>query len=438
MKKGLLKKILAVSLVLTLGSSIVACGSKDDSASNGKKRTLKIITWSNQASIDALKELSDKYMEKYKDVTVEVQSVDTNNYANLQKTRLQANDVDIVSLDGASFKGEKVDWAPGPAPQWQQLVDAGSFVDLTNEPWIKNWSTGAKAGTYNGKVYGISTGAVANTGVFYNKAIFEKYGLEVPKTWDEFVEVCNTLKKNNVVPMTSGGGDVWPYTMLGNNVAAGILDDYEAFAKGLWTGETKYNDETSMKIFERLEFINQNMEKNFMGIPYSSIISRFVGEKAAMLPDGSWQAAEITKADPDFKFGYFPLPGDKEGVSLNGKFDLYMAVNAKSKNKDDAMKWMEMLSDKDNYTDFVNTTGFIPTMDDVDVKNEFIKEILPATANLQPALEQFVRTPAGAGQYVGFNTQYLKSAGGEIGTIKELADLAQKDLEDGIKANTGK
>ena len=37
--------------------------------------------------------------------------------------------------------------------------------------------------------------------MYYNKAIFDKYGLEVPTTYDEYVQVCDTLKENGVTPV---------------------------------------------------------------------------------------------------------------------------------------------------------------------------------------------------------------------------------------------
>jgi hypothetical protein len=38
------------------------------------------------------------------------------------------------------------------------------------------------------------------------------------------------------------------------------------------------------------------------------------------------------------------------------------------------------------------------------------------------------------GQYAGYTYEFLKSAGGPVGTIQELATLAQKDFDDGKAA----
>ena len=45
--------------------------------------------------------------------------------------------------------------------------------------------------------------------VFYNKAIFDKYGLEAPETYEEFIHVVDTLVENGVTPIALGNRDRW-------------------------------------------------------------------------------------------------------------------------------------------------------------------------------------------------------------------------------------
>lgn len=453
MKKTICTRIMSLVIALTMLAAMAACGQSPASsavpnattdpsstAPAAKKSTLKVLTWSNQGSVDAINNFAKDFMARYPEITVEVTDVDTNQYDMTLATRQQANDVDLFTM-GDGFTRPSVDWAPSEAPAWQQMVENGVLLDITDQPWVKNWSSGVPPCTYQGRVYAIATAANATTGIFYNKKLFADNGWSAPKTWSEFEKLCSDIKAKGMVPLTVGGGDVWPYLMQSNGVMASLGVDYEAYWKGLWTGETRLNDETGLKAFERMSYINENLEPNFMGISYAEVIGRFVSGKAAMLMDGAWQATEFAKVDPNFAYGYFPLPGEKEGVALEGKFDLCFGINANSKNTDAALKWMEMLSEKEQYTKFIDTAGFIPTMDGVDVTNAFISEMLPYTQGMKNAFELYRRIPANAGQYAagtGFNTHYLKNAGGDIATPKELADLAQKDLEDAIKATLGK
>ena len=44
-------------------------------------------------------------------------------------------------------------------------------------------------------------------GIVYNQVLFKKYGLSVPNTYKEFLEVCKVLKQNQVAPLAIGGNE---------------------------------------------------------------------------------------------------------------------------------------------------------------------------------------------------------------------------------------
>ena len=44
---------------------------------------------------------------------------------------------------------------------------------------------------------------------FYRKDIFDKYNLKAPTTWNEFLEVCQTLKDNGEIPLIVAGKENW-------------------------------------------------------------------------------------------------------------------------------------------------------------------------------------------------------------------------------------
>ncbi len=47
----------------------------------------------------------------------------------------------------------------------------------------------------NGKIYGLPFTAWTKPGFWYRKSFFEKYGLQLPKTWDDFLNLLKKLKK---------------------------------------------------------------------------------------------------------------------------------------------------------------------------------------------------------------------------------------------------
>src|SRR6516164_1344093 len=76
-----------------------------------------------------------------------------------------------------------------PAPK-QAFVDRG-LLDDVSDLWQKNnydqvFKSTLPAMTVNGKQWGIPY-AYYQWGVYYRKDLFEKYGISVPKTWEEFI-----------------------------------------------------------------------------------------------------------------------------------------------------------------------------------------------------------------------------------------------------------
>ncbi|MGI6623258.1 MAG: ABC transporter substrate-binding protein [Acetivibrionales bacterium] len=154
--------------------------------------------------------------------------------------------------------------------------------------------------SYKGKVYGLDMGGVAYNGMFYNKTIFEENGYKEPGTWAEFEEICNGLLAKGIYPITVGGADAWPLTSVGVSGMVGAFEeDLDGYAKGLWEGTRKLNDDRSMILWGRFEQLVSWLEPNVMSIAYGDCPGRFVTGKAAMMIDGTWNAGAIEDLDPN-------------------------------------------------------------------------------------------------------------------------------------------
>ncbi len=401
----------------------------------GKKITLKMLEHANEATNKAVKELNDAFTAKYPNVTIESQIIGTAEYGQAMKTALAAGDVDIFEF--STFNIETPDWTKGLDTNANVLyIENGDILDLSGQPFLSNWPQNAinDCMSYNGKQWCVPTGTVAVNGIFYNKQIFADNGLNVPKTWDEFMSICQTLQDKGITPMTEGGKDIWPVAML-FNAMLGSFEDSQAFAKALWTGERKFNDQKTLEQFKRMEQFASYFEQGVMSVEYSSVIGRFIAGKAAMLPDGSWDSANIELADPEFDYGFFTMPSlDGKHVPMAGKYDVCYAGYGKSANAEAILAWMDFYSQKENYQKFITAIGFIPVMDGVNVDTKFMKEAKDYIKDFGLTFEIYQRMPKGVGKYSGFKLTELAILGGDVQSVESLADLAQKDFDDALKA----
>ena len=60
----------------------------------------------------------------------------------------------------------------------------------------------------DGRVYGVCIDKNAYC-MFYNKEVFAKYGLSVPKTTSELTRVCEVLAQNGITPIAAPMAELW-------------------------------------------------------------------------------------------------------------------------------------------------------------------------------------------------------------------------------------
>jgi raffinose/stachyose/melibiose transport system substrate-binding protein len=457
-------KLLAVLLSVMMLVSLAACGAGKtaeepapqatvaDNAQpaeteaaqteEAKPAKLSMTTWIQETNQKAIDALNAAFTQKNPNVTITVDTAPANDYPTLLQTRIAAGNVDLISNISA-FDTLPQDFTKGcDDPAWLTFIKSGAYLDLTGQPFLANWDPNMlkNAVSYDGKVYGLDMGAVGYNGLFYSKKIFADNGLTEPGTWADFEKICKTLKDKGINPITVGAKDTWPLTSVGISGVVGASEtDFTAFAKGLWTGTRKFTDDQTMKTWNRLDQVISWLEPNCMSIAYGDCPGRFVAGKAAMMIDGTWNAGTIAGLDPNFEFGYFPFPGDTDQGpnQLQGKYDMQFNIYAKSANTEACLKWMDFLSQKENYAPFVSACGFFPTMPGVESTSAFVNSMADKNKNFMPSWEKNIIPPKGVGQYAagqGFNINLLKALGGTVGTVKELAEQAQKDWDAALKA----
>ncbi|MFD7312257.1 ABC transporter substrate-binding protein [Promicromonospora sp. NPDC059942] len=118
---------------------------------------------------------------------------------NLVKTRLSTGEMaDVFFYNSGSLL--------------QALNPDSTLVDLSDQEWVGSLTEEflPVVSTDNG-MYGAPLGASFAGGVVYNKPVYEKLGLEVPQTWDEFMANNATIaaEGDGVAPVIQTYGETW-------------------------------------------------------------------------------------------------------------------------------------------------------------------------------------------------------------------------------------
>ena len=242
--------------------------------------------------------------------------------------------------------GETPDIIMGQPSQYPDIIDTGFIKDLTGAAFIK--SAGLTKGdindsSYKGKMYAFPFD-FKSYGVFYNKEIFKKLGLSVPKTHAELITISEKIKAAGIDPfircyadqvfpdievrayfwatlIKSGQTDAWAQLMAGKKK----FSDYPEWTKALelWTQRMK---------FSRIDDMANDQSKSY---------DLFVGGKGAMCYQGTWSSGDIMARNPKFDIGFFAIPTDKGPGSFCLQVDDLFMVNGQSAGGKIAQKFME-------------------------------------------------------------------------------------------------
>ncbi|WP_019636777.1 ABC transporter substrate-binding protein [Paenibacillus fonticola] len=267
------------------------------------------------------------------------------------------------------------------------FADAGKIVELP-EDLRDIFSTLPDVG---GKIYNAPLTLTSPQGIIYSKKAYEEAGItELPKNWDEFIEIQEKLKTSGISPIVVGGKDIfhmgfWINKFLIDQVYANDPDwNSKRTAK-----EVSFTDPNVVQAMTDYKELFQNyIDKGWVSTGDNQTASFLVTGKAAQLFSGPWMFTQIAEADPNFEFGFYAIP-DREGkVSVVGLPTLagwsLSTEASKDSEKTEAIKeFIRFFFQADNYSKYLETTNGIPsTKENINYEaTEQMQEVLKIMAD---------------------------------------------------------
>ncbi len=245
------------------------------------------------------------------------------------------------------------------------LYKKGHLAKLNDLPGMDKFSDFAKTAwtTDDGKdTFCVPVASVIH-GFIYNKEAFKKLGLSEPKTEEEFLADLEAIKKDGTyTPIDMGTADQWEAATMGfQNIGPNYWKGEEG-RKALIDGTQKFTDAAYVDTFKALAKWAPYMGDGFKAQSYADSQNIFTLGKAAIYPSGSWEISTF-RAQGGLDFGAFkpPLPAGAKECYVSDHVDLGMGVNAKSKNPEDAKKFLAWTASPEFATIYANALpGFFP------------------------------------------------------------------------------
>jgi len=300
-----------------LSMSVTACsaGSLGSSAGDGSGTAITFLVDNSPDTVAEAEALAADFNAKNPGTTVRVETRPGGSEGdNIVKTRLSTGSMAEVFLynSGSLF---------------QQIDPQRNLIPLSAEPFAQNVHEDfAPQVTAGGQVYGVPWGSAYVGGVLYNKRVYEQLGLQVPKTWADFLANSQRIKDAGIAPIIQTYQTTWTSQLfvLGDfhNVAAAS----PSFAEDYTANKAKYaTDPAAIKGFEHLQQVHELglLNPDFAAAKYEDGLRMLAAGEGVQFPMLSNAIAALQTVAPDKvnDIGFFALPSDD--AATNGATTWY-------------------------------------------------------------------------------------------------------------------
>lgn len=290
-----------------------------------------------------------------------------------QKVRAAAQGVNLPDIFG--ILGEKRDFS--------SFVKAGHILDLT--PYMEEsggvWKNRffAKALSVNefaaGNNYGVTPGIygvpidIMTIEMLYNKDLLKELGLNPsvpPRTFQEFLDIGRKIKQANMQGLVSGWGEIWMIDCFANNYAFNIMGEEKVLAT--IKGRVPYTDPDWIKVLTLFKDMQDSgvLASGLVTMVNKNAEQLFANGKAVFAFNGSWCVNVYKGMNPNLNYGAMlpPIASDKFPMTIWGGAGSSFMVNARSKNKEVAVRFLQWLTDRDQQAYLAQATNNLPANKD--------------------------------------------------------------------------
>lgn len=349
------KKLISVLLVGAMAAALTAgCGSDSSSDGDGGEEKVTLRWLQNQVEYtDQVKNMAKAYEKEHKNVSIEVEVIG-DDYYDILKTKASSGDMPDVFMTAG----------------YNEIATYKEYImDVSDQPFVEKIVDGAKeCASLDGKIMGLPVQMSAN-GIVYNKEVFEKYNLDIPKTFTELEEVCKVLKENGITPFANQFKDDWLLGQLLNYGFANVENTSE-FIEKLNSGEAKIAETQEMKdLMKVLDLMLEYGQDKPLDAGWNEAAATFAQGKQAMIFEGMWANDTVAEIAPDMEIGLFALPltEDANQTKLAADVNGVWHVSSKSEHADvakDVLNWM--VSSEAGKDFLLKECQVIPVMSDME------------------------------------------------------------------------
>ena len=397
-----MKKALAIFLCIAMMLTMTSCGTASSGASGGQggdepvTLVFKSLAWI-KAEQDAQNKLIAQWNEEHPDIQVQIVSSDWGNASQELLTAFETGDVPDI-----------FHYAQPIIADWKNLGFLEDLTPMLTEDDLADVNEAVRAGLKSDD--GAMTGLPIQYEVdvtFYNKDIFEKYGIEPPTmddpwTFDEMVEVARELQgKEGADFMGMGFPGPDHFGRVFTEVWAPKIGDPLVYTDADGKYYMKLNDESIAFIKKIKDLLDEGLISQSMLQTGSNDIAmaEFLNGKSAMIVGyGCWYRSQfINESDGTAGVNWgVAAPIAINSTSIYGYIQT-LSVPAAGKHKEEAMEFLKWYWNSQNTLEVAKAAYIMPgrnsAINDPSLSTEEDSWDLCQEAVQHNVLPEYVRLP---------------------------------------------
>lgn len=249
------------------------------------------------------------------------------------------------------------------------LAEPGYLRDLSDQPWAAKLPDAVKSvAQYEGKTYNAVFG-LNGIGAVYNQQAMEKAGLTPPETWTELLAFCRDAKAKGTPAFALGNQDNWvTQLVLYSLVATTVYGPDRDFDQKMQAGQATFAKSPWTTAVDKYLTMEKTgcFQKNPLGTNYEASQQLAATGKTLGIVQGNWVIALLKGKNPKgtFTFKALPATDDQSATLIPAAAGAGYGVNAKAKNSELALKFVNFVMSPEGMNLFVGKQGSLPSLPD--------------------------------------------------------------------------
>jgi raffinose/stachyose/melibiose transport system substrate-binding protein len=329
-------------LILLGGSLIFAKGGSENAGSAEVQQKTVTLLLSKNTDFSPWQKVFDQIEKKYNIKTETELRVVGGEGETLVKTRLATGDMTDILLFNTGSKTNDIN------PE-------KNCVDLSSEPLATRLSDAFKtAASVNGKLYAAPVSYSSQAGaIMYNKKLYQQLGLQVPKTWKEFLANCEKIQAAGKTAIIGTYKETWTAQLIFLSEEYYIKSTMPNWPREYTANRAKYATiPAALRSFEKMAENAKYLNRDYLATTLNQGLEMLATGVGAHFPMLTGRLSAIASDYPEYveDIGIFAQPGDNPndvGLTVWLPDGLYVYKN--SPNIDVAKQWLEFWISQESY-----------------------------------------------------------------------------------------